>query len=555
MSFCLHVASIVLFMIVPSVTSLGQLYDRSVCLSAVNASYDDLCSRNPEYFAPGSNVSRPFLTLPGCYSLCGSRWGPYPDDGPRLLDWIVPGMLLIANLHFVPIGGKRYTVLAHFLGDPIDTMLRLLYLVEDCVGNLRKAKRIIPGPPGDPPEFRYLERPKILATILSAAGRLLDPRDLSDLLERVTNWLTFDDNKHFRTRYAVLTEAAVALRHLRLHDIRRTGFAIFLYFFQFVVVFVYRVGGSPNPSGGRVSPAMMLSWFLPVVLLSNAIGDYGSWKHSQDTILKFLEKVFGDDPLPARVPLLPRRRALRRSGWRSFTAHFTELACSGSIRHDHSTSSSRKVVLGLIAVFPIALACATAFRVDYTAPTWFSCRAVTVLGSFSGWLLSWIFTSIATNYLHRDYRWFFIFVKDILIGTPILLFILLPTAGLFNSCYCVSGAIFRGKIKAFIDLNPVLLYPHNNYNIYPWTVGIGLSLQMLVVPVLGLWVQRQGFKTIWWKVPRGNRQHRQDEQRENRPGQQWESRFADRKTESASIDETVREDMELGHLPGPHTRD
>jgi hypothetical protein len=548
MSFCLHAASIVLFMIVPSVTSLDQPFDRSICLSAVNASYDDLYSRYPEYFALRSNVSRPFLTLRGCESLCGSRWGPYPDDGPRLLDWIVPGILLIANLHFVPIGWKRYTVLAHFLGDPIDTMLRLLYLVEDWVGNLRQAERIISG-------FRYSERPEVLATILSAAGRLLDPRDLSNLPKRVTNWLTFDDNEHFRTRYAALTEAAVALRHLRLHDIRRTGFAIFLYFFQFVVVFVYRVGGSPNPSGGRVSPAMMLSWFLPVVLLSNAIGDYGSWKHSQDTILRFLEKVFGDDPLPARVPLLPRRRASRRCGWRSFTTHFTELACSGSMRHDHSTSSSRKVVFGLIAVFPIALACATAFRVDYTAPTWFSCRAVTVLASFGGWLLSWIFTSIATNYLHRDHRWFFIFVKDILIGTPILLFILLSTAGLFNSCYCVSGAIFRGKIKAFIDLNPVLLYPHNNYNIYPWTVGIGLFLQMLVVPVLGLWVQRQGFKIIWWKVPGGNRQHRQDEQRENRPGQQWESRLGDRKTGSVSIDETVREEMEVGHFPGPHTRD
>ena len=508
-SSCLHVlVSIILFIIagIPSVSSLDQQYDRSVCLTAVSASYDDLYSRNPEYFALGSNASRPFLTLSGCYSLCGSRWGPYPDVGPRLLDWIVPGILLIANLHFVPIGGKRYLVLAHFLGDPIDTMLRLLCLVEDWVGNLREAERIIPAPPGDPPGLQYLEQPEILATILSAAGRLLDPQELSDLPERVTNWLAFDDNRHLRTRYAALTKAVVALRHLRLHDIRRTGFAIFLYLFQFVVVFVYKVGGSPNPSGGRVSPAMMLSWFLPVVLLSNAIGDYGSWTYSQDTILRFLKKVFGGDPLTARVPLLPHRRASRRSGWRSFTAHFTELACSGTSRCNLSISSSRTVVRGLIAVFPVALACATAFRVDYTAPSWFSCRAATTLCSFGGWLLSWIFTSIATSYLCRDHCWFVIFVKDILIGIPILLFILLSTAGLFNSCYCVSGAIIRGKIKACIDLNPVSLYPHNNYNIYPWTVGIGLFLQMLVVPVLGLWVQRQGFKTIWWKVPGGIRQ-------------------------------------------------
>lgn len=527
MSFCKHVVPIILLTIVPSVMSLDQSYDRSVCLSAVNASYNDLYMRNPEYFALGSKISRPLLTLPGCYSLCGNRWGPYVDDGPRLLDWIVPAILLIANLHFVPIGGRRYAVLAHFLGDPIDTMLRLLYLVEDWVGNLQDAQGMVLGPlrdplsksAKDPPEFRYLERPEVLAIIVSAAGRLLDPQDLTDLPRRIADWLSFDNNKHYTTRHAALVEVAVALRHLRLHDIRRTGFAIFLYLFQFVVVFVYRVGGSPNPSGGRVAPAMMLSWFLPVVLMSNAIGDYGPWIHSQDMILGLLKKVFGGDPLPTRIPLLPRRRAPRRSSWRSVTAHFTELACSGSTRLNHSISSSRKIVLHLTAVFPVALACATAFRVDYTAPSWFSCRAVTVLGSFGGWLLSWILTSVATSYLRRDYRWFFIFFKDILIGIPILLLILLSTAGLYNSCFCVSGAIYRGKIKALIDLNPVSLYPHNNRVIYPWTVGIGLLLQMLVVPALRLWIQRQGFETIWWKVPVENREQCEEEQIENRPAQ------------------------------------
>ena len=87
-----------------------------------------------------------------------------------------------------------------------------------------------------------------------------------------------------------------------------------------------------------------------------------------------------------------------------------------------------------------------------------------------------------------------------MIGISILLFIFWSTAGLFNSCYCVSGAIFRGPSNAHIDLNPVSLYPHNNYNIYPWTVAIGLFLQMLIVPILGFWVQWRGFRTIWWKV-------------------------------------------------------
>ena len=45
------------------------------------------------------------------------------------------------------------------------------------------------------------------------------------------------------------------------------------------------------------------------------------------------------------------------------------------------------------------------------------------------------------------------------------------------------------------------MYFHVDHSIYFWTVRIGFFFQMLVVPVLGLWVQRQSFKTIWWKVP------------------------------------------------------
>jgi hypothetical protein len=479
--------------IVPSATINHRQFERNACLAAVNATYDSLYLRNPEYFARHSDGSRPFLSLPGCNALCGDRWGPYTDSGPRLLDWIIPSIVLIANLHFVPIGRRRYMMIAHFVGDPIDTMYRQIEIVEEWTENLRKAKIKI----SKLPELAKLERAENVATILSAASRLLDLQQPSHLHHKIIQWLIFKDNIHFKTRYAILQKAASTLRLSRSHDSRRTGVAIFLYIFQFVVVFVYRIGGGPNPSGGRVSPAMMLSWFIPVVMLSNVIGDYGSWRQARDTIRTFLNEVYGGS---RSVPVRSRDLDAQRSCWGTFNAQFSELACSGSVRHESSTSASRKLTLILISIFPVALACATAFRVDFTGPTWFSCRAVTVLTSAGGWLLSWILTTLATKYIHRDHRWTFIFFKDLLIGSLNLAFIFLSTAGLFNSCYCISGALFRGESKAFVDLNPVSIYPDNNV-VYRWTVGIGLFLQMLVVPVLVLWAQRKGFRTIWWKVP------------------------------------------------------
>ncbi|EPE27379.1 hypothetical protein GLAREA_03294 [Glarea lozoyensis ATCC 20868] len=513
MSLYTNFAILAFSMNVPFVS--GQQFDRGVCLATVNATYNSLYTQNPEYFASYTNGSRPFLTLPGCNALCGKRWGPYNDCGPRLLDWIIPAIVLIANLHFVPIGWRRYMTIAHFLGDPIDTIHRQLYLVEGWAENLRIVKKRL----SRRVQFRDLDIPEGLATILSAADRLLDPQESSDVLGKVIEWLTFEKNSRFEARFDELKKVAVTLRHLRSHDSRRTGVAILLYIFQFVVVFVYRIGGSPSPSGGRVSPAMMLSWFLPVVLLSNVTGDYGSWRQAQDTIHGFLTKAYHQDDLvssatvpvqdpiavdedldlvPARVP--GQRQTSGSSWWHTLNAQFSELACSGSMRHHHSSSLSRKFVLGLISVFPIALAGATAFRVDFTGPTWFSCRAVAVLSSCAGWFLSCIFTNLAIKHLHIEYRWTVIFFKDVIIGTSIIALIFLSTAGLFNSCYCVSGIIFRGKAKAYVDLNPVSLYPYNN-TVYSWTVGIGLFLQMLIVPVLRLWVQREGFRTIWWKIP------------------------------------------------------
>jgi hypothetical protein len=83
------------------------------------------------------------------------------------------------------------------------------------------------------------------------------------------------------------------------------------------------------------------------------------------------------------------------------------------------------------------------------------------------------------------HQWLFIFIKDILFATPILVLMFLATSGLFNNCYCVSGAMFRGRL-AEVVLNPAAFFPRNNHVIYPAAVFTGLAFQVMVLVLVRL---------------------------------------------------------------------
>lgn len=470
---------VILFLVVPGIMGLEKGYDRIGCLAKVTDMLNNNTSPtllDPSYFAVGLTLGNPLLTLPGCNALCSPTWGPYPDDGPRLYDWIIPGILLIANLHFAPIGRKRYLHIAHILGDPVDSMWRLLSTIEDWVESHRKAHEFLQGQKKRPDG---VVQPEEIAVIISGAARLVPSLDFSNFSKWLFSSLNIEyvSEKELKIRCDALHETAIALRDQRLHDIRRTGFAILVYILQVVVVFLPAVGGSPNPSGGRVSPAMMLVWLLPLVLLSNAIGDYGCWRHSAETLTKFLGVVGVN-----LDECLTTNKKTDSGALNPFSIPtFGEIACSGAVLHSCASSARRKAILAFLSVLPVALACATAFAVDYTAPTYFSCRATSIMVSFALWLLSAAATGLMRLSVGR-HLWLFIWLKDIVVATPILAFILLSTCGFFNSCYCSSGAILRGN-RAQVVLNPVASYPLNNGIIYPATVTIGLGLQLLI-PIL-----------------------------------------------------------------------
>jgi hypothetical protein len=218
--------SIILFLVVSGVVGLDVPYNRTICLAKVIDTLNNdtnFVSRNPNYFHRGSTIDNPLLTLQGCQALCGSKWGPYSDDGPRVVEWIIPGILLIANVHFAPIGKKRYLMIVHLLGDPIDSMWRLLSTIEYWDEYSRSSHAFIQAQEklrdgvmeNREASKRNNIQPNRIAVVISATARLVESLDMQKFSGRLFDSLHIRkvSEAELETRCKKLRETAIALRN------------------------------------------------------------------------------------------------------------------------------------------------------------------------------------------------------------------------------------------------------------------------------------------------------------------------------------------------------
>jgi hypothetical protein len=73
--------------------------------------------------------SRRFLTVLGCYKLCGTGFQPWPilEVLDRFSLWVFPVVILLTYLNIAPLGGLNYlAVVIHAAGDPIDSLWSIL---------------------------------------------------------------------------------------------------------------------------------------------------------------------------------------------------------------------------------------------------------------------------------------------------------------------------------------------------------------------------------------------------------------------------------------------
>lgn len=460
--------------------------DRFTNLTQKNPAY---MSQNPAYFFSNS-IEFPQLTLQGCREICGRRWGPYPDNGVRLLNWIIPLLLLLVNISYAAIGVKRFFMVVRVLGDPIGCIWWHLTTLKMWVNSSCKAEIFI-GKLHDLNTDCEV-RNAVTVVFFAAAKYIRSPgliHAFDEALKKICDeTLSIPERKD---RFHTLLIAGSTLAGSQVIDIRRTVFAVVVYIVQVVAVFVPAVGGSPNPSGGRVSPAMLLIWLLPLVLLSNAIGDITSWKHAENVLESFVTDTV--DSVDAEKVAADHDDLDMMS--RAIIAPWCGLQRAASVTAEE-TSNIQQVLLAFYAAFPVILAFTIASAVDLTPPTWFSCRAVFNIYSVTAWFSSAGITAYLVSRRSRLGKWIpvLVLIKDFVVGIPILIVVTLSTCGWFNSCYCSSGVIWRRR-NARVDLRPDWGYAHNKI-VYITSVTVGLALQVFFFAIV-VQIYCKVFSVIW----------------------------------------------------------
>jgi hypothetical protein len=361
-----HLLSCMLISILSTATArpwwLGP-FDRDGCLTQVTSMLESnnisMISNSSLFFHDSDGLllsddtTSPILTPSGCEQLCSAHARPPTNSVPRLIAWLLPIVLLVTNVYYAPIGWRTYLAVFLLIGDPIDSMLSLLSILQGwnrCFAILSETRQ---------PNLEQAKREKSIAIILLSLGDCLSLPNNTDKSQNIPQTIY---NKRLASKLlspqldTLTHKTAAKLVECRTSEMLRAWSALLLYFFQVLEAFVPAIGDSATPSGGMIGPAMLLSWLLPMVLLSNAVGGFDSWRIRRQTLSKFLKRV-GEETWHNQLPVLER----------------STLAYSGGIplyQPDkfHSMRARTLSLLFLLSTSPVLVAFATAFAVLYTPP-------------------------------------------------------------------------------------------------------------------------------------------------------------------------------------------
>lgn len=456
-----------------------------------------------------SNPQKPTLTRVGCEQICGKRFGWYTDIGPRLSTWLIPVLLLTVNMEVAPLDKRRYQMLIHLLGDPIDSLWSLLTKLEAWS------------------RCYFLTRDRNLATLVGGFEDLIgfyaDPFEVfMDVIEASSL-----DGTLIGIHIA---RAAQRLADSRTDERLRTLLSTVLYIYQLVSAFVSTVGGgNTSPPGGRIGITMFMTWVIPSILLSNALGCFTSRRSCFDILDTFVRDINPVIEKDGRIRDLEPRTNLwkelqrtvpemRRRG--SVQNYFDSLCWSGGIYTYRpskrlvfaATSGNRSPLLLLIlAVSPIMISSIIASVILWhTPPIAINCRNLLVfsiviliyISAFLTWAFSFRFQGAA--------HWYAVFIKDVCLAVPFVILVFLAVAGRFNSCWCWSGVYSLGA-RARIPMNPAADFIHFDKTTYPILVSVCLGLLILSFIVM-MMVGWRG-----WNVMRWSEQERQEVWDRTRP--------------------------------------
>jgi hypothetical protein len=477
----------------------GEGFNRERCYAKVQSMLSEglLAANDTAFYRDDggtihSKPERPVLTLNKCNSICGAEYGWYVDIGPRLSTWLIPVFLLLSNMEVSPLDKRRYLMIIHLLGDPIDSLWSLLSKLEAWSRCHHLAVKLCD--PADKVQVRNV------ATVLGGFEDLVGFYDNPDeVFMKLKSW-SIAEGQHFDL---LVSRASQQLADSRTDERLRTLLATALYVYQLVSAFVTTVGGgSTSPPGGRIGITMFMTWIVPSILVSNAIGGFTSRR----TCYSILEGFVQDATNRRDAWHILQQAAPSLKYYQSVHDYFDSLAWSGAVYSYRPkkvlafTSGSRDIspsLLLFLAIVPVATSSLIASLILWnTPPIGINCRNILIFVITALVFLSALCTQVSSSFLSGARHWHIMLVKHSLLAIPSVVLIFLACAGRFNSCWCWSGVFSLGA-KARVPLNATPEFAAYDKTTYPILVAVCLTIQC-ATSVGMIWVGWRGWNLMRW---------------------------------------------------------
>ena len=308
-----------------STLPVAYTFDRDKCYQQAQwllgnntiSSQSDLFFRD-DFSSPAySGADNMTLTFKGCNAICGPKQTWYTDVGPRLTIWLIPILLLLANVELSPLDKRNYCAILHLLGDPIDSIWSLLHKLDSWDWCCRGAARL---------QGLCSSCQRVIGTVLAGFEEVQGPRIKSD-----TYFDAVLKQRSLHMSFSEWRRTALQLADARTDELGRIVFAFMLYILQPVGAFVPEVGGvPPGPPGGRIATGVLLSWLVPAILLSNLVGNLSSRRTAHDFLAEFARRTSeeGFEHLESHSVFLPSFPSLARA---RTSTYFDSLGWAGGI--------------------------------------------------------------------------------------------------------------------------------------------------------------------------------------------------------------------------------
>jgi hypothetical protein len=526
---------------------LAPDWTRSVCGQTVTKLLQNGTSLSPAFFAETptsiSNSTNYVLTISGCKALCSqpSRKSWNTDAGVRLITWLLPILLMVANVPLPEVGPARFAAVAILLGNPVRFVWNIVLELEVwaaswnasrniyqndkemavCLGRAIVIHQRIGNDPCVVKKRVEVERLWEIRLGLSGTEHRRDGSSYDGTVEErqccaktsvepvITEMGPFQQ-QHSHPSHSVVQ---MLLRRLDsdLADFRKTSIfqallASLVYVFLTLASFWSKLSDGSPPSGGKIGPAILLAFLLVAVGLGNVVGDF-QVSGSEKAFRRFFKDLNRSDETllcrTIRYPHMPHRSLPELEKSKSSSEILPRArVMPGYINGLKTGSWRRRIARFTLSIIPLGIAFAASVAVLTTPPVYFNCRSKLVIGIFVLWILSFFLDWIVCRLSFQSEKHLFrvIVFKDFIIAATNLTFINLASAGWGNTCECWGGA--TGKVQ----INPEHVFNFNNDVRYPSIVGSCFLLQILTFSVVLLLNWRE-YRMMWRHGASENESH------------------------------------------------